>query len=200
MKYVENQMNELVKEFIESPYSLMRFCFNKNLVMTIFKRETLPYVKKYSPKLFQEFEQNMVEKEEIKRNQIQNDIYPILRKIQEDPNLFGLIDVCLLSNYDILELLGECDNVLKEKEDKYLFRKTIRNLKNINYFSEREIQNLLNSTFIFNVNGELTNITKEDTQTVLGFLIDNNIPLSAETFKNGCLKLYQKRLFQEKTK
>ena len=196
---VANHLNNLVKEFIESPYSLSRFCFNKNIVMTIFKRETLAFIKKYNPELFQKFEINVIEKQEIKKNQIQQDIYSIIEKIKENPSSFGLIDVCLLSNYDILELLKECDNVLP-REDSYLFRKQIRNLKTINYFSEREIQNMLNSTFIINIEGELIQMNKEDIETVLEFLINNNIPLSTETFNDGFIRLYQKRLFQEKTK
>ena len=199
MNEKDNHVFELVKEFINSPYSLSRFCFNKNIHTTIFRNHTLPFIKKHNPELLKELEININMKENIKKFQIKEDIIKISNLMKEYPDSFGLIDVCLNTNYDILELIKECDNVLN-KEDSVLFRKSIRNLKTIYFFSEKEKNNLLNSTFVFNINGELVNITKEDINIVLNFLIDNNILLCNEAFKDGCIKLYQKRLFPNKMK
>ena len=194
-----NHMINLVKEFIDSPYSLLRFCFNKHLRLSIFKNQTIKYIKNNNIELLKELEHNILEKEKIKKEQIKFDIINILNIIKENPNNFGLIDICLNTNYDILELIKECDNVLN-KEDSILFRKNIRNLRTDNFFTINEINNIVNSTFIFNVDGELVKMTPEDIQTVLSFLIDNNILLCNETLKNGCIKLYLKRLFPIKMK
>lgn len=189
----------LVKEFIDSPYSLIRFCFNKNLKLVVFKQQTLPFIRKYNPELLQKLEENIIEKEKIKKIQIKEDIQKISNIIKNNPDNFGLLDVCLNTNYDILELIKECDNVL-DRNDSILFRKRIRNLKTIYFFTKKEINNLLKSKLIFNIDGELIQITSEDIHTVLEFLIDNNILLCNEAFKDGCIKLYQKKLFQNKMK
>ena len=177
----------------------MRFCFNKHLNLSLFKNESLKYLKYYNRELLEELETNIIKKEQIKKEQIKFDIIKIVEMIKDNPNNFDLIDICLNTNYDILELIKESDNVLN-REDSILLRKIIRNLRTYKFFTKNDINNIINSTFIFNINGELIKMLPDDIKTVLDFLIDNNIPLCSETLKNSCIKLYQKRLFPNKTK
>ena len=49
---------DFINEFINSPYSFARFCFNKHIRMTTVRRDYLPYIKKQNPELLNKFEQN----------------------------------------------------------------------------------------------------------------------------------------------
>ena len=194
-----NNNYEIIREFIESPYSLRRFCFNKQISSTLLKKEVITKLKKSNPELLIELDNNIKEKDLIMKRNIGNDIYSILERIKEDPINFSLIDVCLLSNYDVLELIGECDNYL-EGEDRFLFRRRLRPLKVTTSYSIKNIEQLINSKFTFNIDGELVEISKEDIQTVVDYLNNNNIPIYSDVFKNGCIKLYQKKLFLNNVK
>ena len=184
-------------EYINSPYSLNRFCFNKDINKTVFNKYISTTKLKY-PELYEKFMEANTLKEQIKSETIENDVYLLLKEVKENPN-FSIIDFLLATNYDVLEIVSVADNLLSIDDIK-LFRMKIRPFRYINRSNERQINNMINCSFTFNINGNLITLCDEDKYNILEFIKQNNIPMSNETFQDACLKYLNNKLEKGCTK
>lgn len=177
----------LIKEFINSNYSLTRFCFNKGITTLDFKTNVAK-VKKLDKDLYNNYVENLNIKNDIKEKQIKQDIINILNIIKENNGNISLIELCLLTNYDILELIKEADKMLNIDDIK-LFRLNVRSKRQINTFNNDVINKLFETKFTFNINGQLMEINDEDKYAILSYMYQNNIPICNESFRECSIKL-----------
>ena len=193
-----NYVINVIKSFINSRYSIKRFCFNNGIRTTLLNK-FLNTVKKIDFNLYNEFIKSVEVKEQIKVNKINNDVINILEKIKVDPKNFSLIDLSMMTDYDVLELIEEADKNL-EFEDLKLFRKVLKPLRDIDIINNDRINQLFNTNFTFNIDNQLVEITNNDKFNVIGYLKSNNIPVCNETFIDGCIRLKNNNLYNKNKK
>lgn len=190
---INEYIYSLITEYIESDYSVNRFCFNKNIGKTLFSQYLIK-IKTANPNLYNKYLESTNLKEQIKNAEIENDVYKILNEIKENPN-FSIIDFLLMTNYDVLELIKVADKILS-MEDVKLFRIKIKSIRFINKLNEKDINHIINSSFTFNVNEELITLSREDNIIIINYLKENNIPISNDTFKDACIKYLNNTLIK----
>ena len=188
---LNDNMNNIIIEYINSNYSISRFCYNKNLSKTLFK-QYVAKIKTKNPELYNKFVEATNLKEQIKNEIIENDVYTILNIIKENSSI-SIIDFLLITNYDVFELVEVADRILSI-EDKKLFRMNVKGIRYINRLSERGLGNLLNSTYTFNINGELIELSENDKIEIIKFLKENNIPVCNDTWTDACIKYLNNEL------
>ena len=181
----------IINSFINSKYSMHRFCFNKNIASKNFKRYVFLVKNNYN-KLYQKYIETINFKEKEQETEIKNDVLKILKFIKENNNT-SLIDFCLITKYDILELIKVSDNILS-LEDIKLFRKVLKPLKEIRPFNESQIALLYRTKFTFNIDNNLIQINNDDKYTVINYLQENDTPICNETFKDACIRYYKNLL------
>lgn len=197
LKDINEVAKEIITDYVNSNYSINRFCYNKNITSTNFKKY-VQIVKKNYPELYEIYIESTNKKDMIKNSTIQNDVYNILEKIKENPE-FSIIDYLLITNYDVFEIIAIADNILSFDDIK-LIRRTIRPIRYVNRLCEKQVTNIINSNFVFNINDELIALTKDDIIVILEFLKEKNIPLSNESFNDACIKYLNKKLKKECSK
>lgn len=188
---LNDNMNNIIIEYINSNYSISRFCYNKNLSKTLFK-QYVAKIKTKNTELYNKFVEATNLKEQIKNEIIENDVYTILNIIKENSGI-SIIDFLLITNYDVFELVEVADRILSI-EDKKLFRMNVKGIRYINRLSERGLGNLLNSTYTFNINGELIELSENDKIEIIKFLKENNIPVCNDTWTDACIKYLNNEL------
>lgn len=182
---LDDHMNNTIIDYIESDYTITRYCFNKNLSKTLFK-QYIAKIKIKNPELYNKFVEATNKKEQIKNEIIENDVYTILNIIKENSSI-SIIDFLLITNYDVFELVEVADRILSI-EDKKIFRMNVKGIRYINRLSESGLGNILNSTYTFNINGELIELSENDKIEIFQFLKDNNIPVCNDTWTDACIK------------
>ena len=182
-KYYES----VIEKFINYNFSKKRFCFNNKLTVKQFDDMRDLVIKKKNPTLYTRCLEKEKSIEEEKNAIISQDVNNILAKIKEDPDNFALLDILLMTNYDILELIKEADNCL-DLENKKLFRKYVRNYRNIhlNILTGERLNGLFKTTFIYNINDEMITITEEELINIINFLQERNIPICYEIISVVC--------------
>ena len=70
----------------------------------------------------------------------------------------------------------------------------VKGIRYINRLSERGLSNILNSTYTFNINGELIELSENDKIEIFQFLKENNIPICNETWNDACIKYLNNEL------
>ena len=190
-------MKELVINFINSDFSLARFCYNKGLSLSKFKLD-VNVIKNNNKNLYDEYLKNITLKESIKEQVIKNDIYNILNIIKNN-NFISIIEFCMTTKYDISEITKEANNIL-EIEDKKLIGKYLGCHKTINVLRNERLNILFRTNFIFNIDNQLVELTDEDKYAIISYLNTNNIPICNDTFKECFIKLYNKKKSYCKTK
>lgn len=186
--------SQLMEMFIESPYSLKRFCYQYNTTATKFK-EHISKIKQNLPNLYTKYVETMKEKEENKNINIEKDVYTLLNMMKDENYSFNIIDFFLNTVYSFEEIIQKGDEILSIK-DKRLFRSNLNDYRAIKKFTNREIENLITDKYIFNIDGELIELSKEDKLYVLYFLKENNIPISINTFKETYVRYYKKNIIK----
>ena len=132
-------------------------------------------------------------KDSIKEKAIKDDVLNILNFIKQNNNSIGLIDFCLLTNYDISEITKAAEIIL-DKEDYLLLKLSIINYKKIDVLKDERLTRLFKTNFTFNIDGNLVEVSNEaDIYTIINYLYQNNIPNCIETFKEGFIKLHKSR-------
>ena len=181
----------MVNSFVNSKYSLNRFCFNNKISIINFK-SLVQKTKYIEPRLYNQYLETIFLKENQKRELIKEDVLELKSKIKENNNNFSLIDFCLSTDFDVLELVRESDKLLSI-EDAKLFRRVLKPFREIDILTDERLTRLFRTKFTLNINDELVNITDEDKYTIINYLHVNDIPVCNESFKDGCIKLYNYR-------
>ena len=185
---VENKDSNIVREnlihdFINSNYSLTRFCFNNGLLKQKFQQNVVLNIKKRNKSLYEEYLNILAIKDIIKEETIKNDVLKIIDFIKENNNSISLIDFCLLTNYDISEIAKAAEEILS-KEDYKLLKASISDHKTIDFLKSSRLTSLFKTKFTFNINNDLVQINNEaDIYTVINFLNQHDIPSCMDTFK-----------------
>lgn len=194
-KYYNQVFNDnvtnIIIDFINSNYSLERYCFMNRITKTTFK-QFISKIKQVNPSLYNEYLKNNDKKEKIKNIEISKDVMNILSLIKELNVDFMAYHLFSNTNYGILELVKCADNILNY-EDAKLFRMHVKQYVEIKMFREKTIEDIFNETYIFNIDGELVEITNEIKTEVINFLKYNNTPISMEIFKETCIKIHRER-------
>ena len=179
----------VINDFINSNYSMHRFCFNKNITTTIFRSyiQTIKYADK---ELYSKFLENYETKEKNKALFINEDVYNILNEIKNNPD-FSIIDFCLLTYYDPLEIIKASDNIL-DFEDNKLMRIILKPFKNYTPFPLISLDKLININYTFEIDNELCTPTKDDKENIISFLTKYNIPISNKSFEVACKRFLKK--------
>ncbi len=186
--------SQMIEMFIESPYSLKRFCYHHNTTITKFK-EHITKVKQKLPSLYQKFVETLYLKETIKEQTIENDIYTLLNKMNDETYNFNVIDFFLSTVYSFEEIIQKGDEILS-MNDKKLLRANLNDYRSIKKFNSREIDNIVVDKYIFNIDGNLIELSKEDKLYILGFLKENDIPISITTFKEAYIRYYKRNIIK----
>ena len=195
----ENDNNKkIVLEFINSKYSLERFCIVKGLTLNDFNsKKNGIFIKtmKNDKELYTKFLFSLERKEKDMILNISNDIKNILNKIYTLGNDFSLIDLFLSTNYGIMELIKVADNILNI-EDLKLFRKYM----NIcyrdyaihgNFMKSERINLLITSSYTITIDNELIETTKEERERVINFLQKHEIPINSKIFTIALTRYYK---------
>ncbi len=185
---------EVIEMFIKSPYSIKRFCYQCNITLSKFK-EHATKVKQNIPILYNKFIETLYLKEKIKEKNIEKDVYTILNKITDKTSSFSIIDFFLSTVYSFDEIIQKGDEILNVN-DKKLLRSKLNNYRTIIKFTNREIDNIMDDRYIFNVDGNLIELSKEDKLRILTFLKEYNIPVSITTFKEAYIRYYKKSIIK----
>lgn len=196
VKIDDNYASNIIKSFINSPYSVNRFCFNNKIYSAVFK-SFLQKCKKNNPELYNEYLVNVELKNKIQKGTILNDLEIIINEIKEKQENFTLIDFCLLTNFEALEIVKAADNVLNFEDNK-LLRSKLKSIRIIDHLTNERLNKLINTDYTLNINNELINIKDEDKMYVVNFLQEHNIPICNDTFIDGCKKLYTNNLETKK--
>ena len=203
---IEKQKN-IVMDFINSKYSLKRFCFNNNISLRNFRNYVMELKKEKvlddnGDYLYITYINNLEFKENMKKVFLKQDVYKILEQIKLKQINFSLIDFCLLTNYDISEVVEEADKVLEDVNDCRLIRTILKsNLdefcskfgRKLNYFGEQKIFNLFKIKFSRQIDDKIIELQDEDKYAIISYLQSNNIPICGETFQECCNIIYKKK-------
>ena len=179
-----------INEFINSKYSLSRFCYNKGLSITQITR-SISKIKNNYPDIYEKFLEYIELNDNIKEQTIEFDVKNILNYIKEN-NGISIIDLCGLTNFGILELTKASEKVL-DKDDNLLFRQTIKHYNQIDYLKDERLTRLFKTDFVYNINDNLIKITEEDKYTIINYLYELDIPICNETIHEGFKKLLNTR-------
>lgn len=186
-EYARNMVNM----FINSRYSLVRFCFNNNILVSTFK-SYVQKIKLEDEVLYNDYLQTLANKEYIKEQTITNDVMSLIDKIKENPDDFSYIDFCQITNYDPLELVPVADNILNI-EDMRLFRVKVRVLRNVKVLTSNQERRLVEMNYTLNVDGNLIEADEETKCKVLADLHDKDIPVCVESFHDGLVRYYRNK-------
>ncbi len=189
--------HQTMQLFLKSNYSIARFCYQYRISLAKFK-EYLRAIKS-DKNLYLKVLENIDLKEQEKEFNIKFDVYKILNDIKHNPDDYSIIDFLPTTNYSFDEITLAADKVLSPKDAK-LLRTHVSDFKEVKSFSDRQIANLLDEKFIFNIAGELVEITKEEKIEIINYLKENDIPISTTSLRDAFTRYYQKTLFTNKSK
>ncbi len=188
---ISQTAKEIVLEFINSKYSIFRFCFNKGISKQIFLRY-LNIVKKEDEDLYEEYTYILAQKEARKDEELQQDIYSIIEFIDNNDGKIDLFDLSKLSVYDISEIVKKADQILDPINAKK-FRMLVNPLRNIRTLPIHQINALLQTSFKLNINSEIIEVMNDDKQEIIENLKTCGVPVSNETFQEACKRFYSQR-------
>ena len=192
---------QIIQSFMESNYSLKRFCFQNNISVLTFKNY-ITRIKTIDPIFYQELMENIKLKEEIQKETIKDDVYTILNKIKELGNNFSIIDFLTLTNYSFDEIIQLGDLIL-DPSDTRLLRIHVSNFKNVKNFrnySEKDIQNIFTDKLVINIDGNLIKMSFEDKENIINYLKEHDIPISSTSYRDASIRYYNNTLFTSPSK
>ncbi len=195
-----NQYEETILEFINSKYTLERFCINKGLNLNDFninKNGIFIKVMKNNQELYRKFLFSIERKKKEMELNIQSDIKKILKAINDLGSDFSLIDLFFLTNYGIRELTNTADNIL-EINDLKLFRKYMNVCYRDfaiygNFMNTQRIKLLKATPYTFTLNNELIETTIEDREKIINYLKQNEIPINSKIFAIALSRYYNRK-------
>ena len=203
-KQIETQENtkyeETIIEFINSKYTLERFCINKGLKLNDFnsnRNGIFIKVMSNNKELYAKFLYCLELKNKDRDLNIANDIKKIMESIYILGKEFSLIDLFLLTNYGIRELINAADKILNI-EDLKVFRKYIdicyRNFAIYgNFMNTQRINFLISSPYKFTLDNVLIETTTEDRENVINFLKNKEIPINSKIFEIAISRYYRNK-------
>lgn len=156
---------EIINGFINSKYSLERFCFNNRITITTFN-SFLSSIKTINYDLYEVCTEK---KDKSMNEEIENEVYLLLNLIKELGYNFDTIDFFMNTICGIKELIKQADKQLSF-EDAKLFRTFINTYQSIKVYPQKTIDNLLNIKNTINLNGNLVEMTTEDKLIYYKFL------------------------------
>ncbi len=202
---METEYKKIILEFINSNYSLERFCIFKGLSLNDFnyKRNGI-YIKamKNDPELYSRYLSYLEEKN--KKEIIQGEVKKVLEAIYTLGNDFSIIDLFLITNYGVLELIKESDNILAN-DDLKIFRKYMDSCYREytlygNFTDNNKINMLITTPYSIFIDNNLVETSEEDRYQAINFLITNKIPINQKTFETVLKRFYKDKKIRKKDK
>lgn len=184
---------QMFQVFMESNYSILRFCYQNRILVSYFKK-CLAKIGKEDPIFYSEIMADISLKEQIKEETIENDVYEILNKIKKLGNDFSIIDFLSITNYSFDEIIQKADIILS-LEDKKLLRTFVSSYKTIKPYNEIEIRKLLEEKIVFNIDNQVIEIPYDVKKEIIDYLNTENISISTSAFHDACIRYYRNTLF-----
>ena len=192
-----NYIKYILNLFLTTNYTVERFCYNKDLSITLFKKY-LTMIKQSDPGLYEQINLKMQLNAEFKQKTIILEVYKILAILEKEEANFTILDFLEETSCSMNEFLKVADEILDPLQSKKIriiigkFKDQKSHLKN------NSIHLFLKEKFVFNIDGNLIEITDEDKQNVITYLQSKDIPICLATFKSACMRLYQTSLDTKK--
>ena len=189
-------VQELLTEFINTPYSLERFLFFKRIKTVDFSKY-VKFAKEYNQELYLEYQKSLTLKENVKSSNIEKNILDILALMKELGDDFTGIDLFKNTIYGPKELIKCADNFLN-LEDLKLFRSHV-NKYNASIFlcsilANSGISELINSKLLVKTNEDTIETSESDRKMIVEDLKNNYIPVTSKLFLDDLKKHYQSRV------
>ena len=198
-KFVNNDREAtLITNFLSSKFSIERFCFQNKITISDFNMK-LNRLKSSNPELYLNCQERLNLEKRIKDEEMTKEVFLILNLIKELDNEFNSIDFFINTRHGIKELLKHADKILSNIDAKF-FRMNVHAYININMYTDKTLDCILNQKTIDNIDGVLTEVTREDKLEIINFLEENNIPFSNTTFKDATIKYFRNKFNSTKTR
>ena len=192
--------------YLESKYTIERFCMQQRITKVQFTKETTGFIytiKRFDEKLFQEFLRVNEERNADKEKHIQEDIEKILNYIKEHQEETKSIDIYSLTIYGPREIIEVARNILG-KDDLILLSTYLNKFKgsfyynNVTFLTDASIEGFINTPYTITLNNEEVELTKEDKEYIIDILYQNGVPATNITIDEMVKDVAKKKIAKNK--
>ena len=153
-----------IQDFINCPYSIERFCMQRNLNQGLFSTQNGLYPRQlslYNKSLYQDYLNNLDLKNKLKDIKLKEDVINILKQIKDNSS-FDVIDFYNATIYGPVELIEYAKTILDSSDFK-LFHDTLSYFKKIIISIGCNIaKEMIDTKLSFTIDDILIETTKED--------------------------------------
>lgn len=186
---------QLINDFINSGYSVERFCLGKKITISDF-RNYARVIKTLEHDLYEQLQNCIIEIYNPKN--YQNVIFELLEMIKSNDCNFKFLDVFFKTIYGPKELISIASLFLSIEDIKLLKKYIPTNNKELAFFKyDYDISLLAKTRYTFNINGEMIEASDEIKNKVLEEMQEKYIPFDSkfytELLRRRCIEMQTKK-------